>query len=138
MILGEITPMSPIAEHIMIIANKMLPMDYIKEIRQLRELLTKYKKVGPKNRVQPYKSYVKIIKDDWDEEVLIRGPQDTRGGLYECVHVYPRLSASSLQSLRTMYSPIRNTIDTRMFFDIYELPNELYYELQTLTKQWLK
>lgn len=138
MILGEIIPMSPIAEHIMTIANKMLPVDYIKEIRQLRELLTKYKKVGPKNKIQLHKSYVKIIKDDWDEEILIRGPQDTRGGLYECVHVYPRLSASSLQLLRTTYSPIRNTIDARMFFDIYEIPNELYYELTNLTEQWLK
>ena len=52
MILGEIVPMHPIAEHLMVMANEILRMNYIKEIEQLRKLLAGYKIVGPKNKVQ--------------------------------------------------------------------------------------
>ena len=48
MILDEITPISPIAEHLIVMANEMLPVNYIKEIEQLRKLLAGYKIVGPK------------------------------------------------------------------------------------------
>ena len=138
MILSEITPISPIAEHIMVMANETFPADYIKEVKQLRKLLAKYKKVGSKNRIQPHKSYIKIIKDDRAEVVIIRGPRDIRRDLYECVYVYPCLSIPSLRLSRTCDSPIKNTSDTRLFFDIYEIPDELCYELTTLTEQWLK
>lgn len=138
MILGEITPISPIAEHIMVMANEMLRMNYIKETEQLRKLLAEYKKVGPKNRIQPHKSYIKIIKDDQAEVDIIRGPRGIRRDLYECVYVYPCLSIPSLRLSRTCDSPIKNTPDTRLFFNIYEIPDELRYELTTLTKQWLK
>lgn len=138
MILDEIVPMSPIAEHILVMANEILLMDYIKEIGQLRKLLTGYKIVGPKNKVQPHKSYLKIIKGNQDEAVIVRGPQDHGRGLYEYVYVYPCPSSPSLRLLSAWDSPIRNTTDTRLFFNIYEIPNELYYELQTLTQQWPK
>lgn len=138
MILGEIAPMSPIAEHIMVMANEIFLVDFVKEIGQLRKLLTGYKIVGPKNRVQPHKSYVKIIKGNRDEAVIIRGPQNYGKGIYDYVYVYPCPSSPSLRLLSAWDSPIRNTNDTRLFFNIYEIPNELYYELQTLTQQWLK
>ena len=136
MILDEIVPMSPIAEHIMVMANEMLMMDYIKKIEQLRKLLTGYKIIGPKNKVQPHKSYLKIIKGNQDEAVIIRGPQDHGRGLYEYVYLCP--SSLSLRLLHAWDSPIKNTSDTRLFFNIYEIPNELYRELVTLCEQWLK
>ena len=71
MILGEVIPMHPIAEQIMVMANEILIMDYIKKIGQLRKLLTGYKIVGPKNKVQSHKSYLKIIKGNQDEAVII-------------------------------------------------------------------
>ena len=83
MILDEIVPMSPIAEQLMVMANEILLMDYIKEIGQLRKLLTGYKIVGPKNKVQSHKSYLKIIKGNQDEAIIIRGPQGHGRGLYE-------------------------------------------------------
>ena len=138
MILGEITPISPIAEHIMVMANETPRMNYIKETEQLRKLLAGYKIVGPKNKVQSHKSYLKIIRGNQKEAIIIRGPKDHGRGLYEYVYVYPRPSAHPLRLMFAWDSPIKNTSDTRLFFDIYELPNELYYELQTLTKQWLK
>ena len=138
MILGEITPISSIAEHLMVMANEILRMDYIKEIEQLRKLLAGYKIVGPKNKVQSHKSYLKIIRGNQNEAIIIRGPQDHGRGLYEYVYVYPRPSVPSLRLMYARDSPVKNTPDTRLFFNIYELPNELYYELQTLTKQWLK
>ena len=138
MILDEIVPMHPITEQLMVMANEILLMDYIKEIGQLRKLLTGYKIVGPKNKVQSHKSYLKIIRGNQDEAIIIRGPQDHGRGLYEYIYVYPGPSAPSLRLMYTWGSPIKNTSDTRLFFNIYELPNELYYELQTLTKQWLK
>ena len=138
MILGEITPISPIAEHLIVMANEMLPVNYIKEIEQLRKLLAGYKIVGPKNKVQSHKSYLKIIRGNQKEAIIIRGPKDHGRGLYEYVYVYPRPSAHPLRLMFAWDSPIKNTSDTRLFFDIYELPNELFYELQTLTKQWLK
>ena len=77
MILGEITPISPIAEHIMVMANEMLRMNYIKETEQLRKLLAGYKIVGPKNKIQSHKSYLKIIRGNQNEAIIIRGPKTT-------------------------------------------------------------
>lgn len=125
-------------EHIMTMAHTATEHDFTCGLAGLRNILKKYKKVGPHARISRLKSYIKIIKnEDGTDAVIIQGPWRNETGSWHYIYLYPGTHLP-IRLMRTWDPAVRNTQDTRLFFDIYEIPNDLYYELETLTVQWQK
>ena len=135
-ILNNITPMSDAAELVMMLVSAH-PRNIKQRIADLHDWAEiHWKKMEPGMKCTSNKSFAKIPqRGGLFTAVAFRGGPAGGLGRWQGIELGGSGDQYKLCYIELREAAVRNTHNEQMFFDIYEIPNELFVELKNLCNE---
>lgn len=128
--------MHPMVEHILTIGTQMTQCDARRAISVYRDYLkANYNALTYKGKCVSYKAYVKLAKSEFNHISLeVHGPKN-EFGCVDILYIYNDGDKGMRISLTSSWKrSISNNADVRPFYDIFEIPVELFNEIVSYVK----